>query len=717
MRFCWFVLFCFFIKLIPAQNLDTLSEGSPVKVSFFASRDVPSLCNTLIAGKSSDKEKFDAIFYWVVTHLRYDYRQAYSNGGTNRAIKTILKHRYAVCLGYAELMDTLCRTAGLKSEVIYGYSKDDLFDVKDSLYFDDHAWNAVNLDGLWYLYDATWSSPQPILDFTKRSLRILKKRESFIRKFKTKQIRSFDPSFLECPGDTASVKTVYVKQRFFNKVKQFILFSRRIRVKYSYVKHINLDYYLTDPQLFAIDHYPDDPTWALTAQKSIQQYEGDSAYYHLDEKTYQEQNRVGVSCSSCDTYNASNTYDKWKILGENASKFNKRNETIFSLCKYYQAVSHYGYGQEAVDSATKVHNYDTSSYMLNKTLESMRRNYSTVRMATSLARKKNGTKMNILKVENTGFLTQIRLNNRRARTAASVMSQVHSKARNDLKSFDRTKNMYEKYKFVENEKVREGAGLAKKMKEAKDLLAITQAKLDSCALVLEKQKITFDSSFFNMSLNLNQQIIYGDTVFNSLYKSTFMRMKLLDNYKKPVVEARKKFKNDFYASNEFLYKQVLNPSDSVAKNYVALMKTFKFKHDMEMKSLRIIRDLVKGKQMAIEEFDQKKDDYLKELKENKCWLKYHKPKLSTVKYGFRQLLFYQKDYIGLVTNDNKYENLRFRAIDKKISSKRIRHNAINNANVKLSNRTSKIVMRAKKAYLMKLRKERQLAAREAKRKK
>ena len=51
----------------------------------------------------------------------------------------------------------MCQIAGLMSEVISGYTKGTLTS-RPELKEPHHAWNAVELDGQWYLLDATWGS-------------------------------------------------------------------------------------------------------------------------------------------------------------------------------------------------------------------------------------------------------------------------------------------------------------------------------------------------------------------------------------------------------------------------------------------------------------------------------------------------------------------------------------------------------------------------------
>jgi len=55
-----------------------------------------------------------------------------------------------VCQGYALLMQAMLEEAGIPSVVVEGRAGGTL-----------HAWNMVQVDGLWYHVDATWNDPTP----------------------------------------------------------------------------------------------------------------------------------------------------------------------------------------------------------------------------------------------------------------------------------------------------------------------------------------------------------------------------------------------------------------------------------------------------------------------------------------------------------------------------------------------------------------------------
>jgi len=188
------VIFLFLLKFSFAQKgesivlqFDSTDNKQPATIS----RNPMLLVEALTKNKSGDKEKFDAIFAWVASNIRYNYKAYYSTNGAGKPdIKNILKRKSGICLDYAGLMDTLCELAGITNTTVYGYAKEETFDVNDSIYIDNHAWNAVRLDGLWYVYDVTWSSGNIEYFYTKRSKRILKWISKFKPRTKTRIVKA-----------------------------------------------------------------------------------------------------------------------------------------------------------------------------------------------------------------------------------------------------------------------------------------------------------------------------------------------------------------------------------------------------------------------------------------------------------------------------------------------------------------------------------------------
>lgn len=181
-------------------------------------KDFKQFSKALVAPYTNSPDKARAIFAWIATHIRYDYKEAQTmdkkirfKGASVAEIEqkkkayleeeipnVTFRTRKGVCQDYSCLFKQMCTSVGIESEVISGLSKDDSKQVSKV----GHAWNAVKLDGKWYLLDATWAAGH--LDEKK-----------FVKEY--------------APG-----------------------------------------YYMTDPQLFALNHLPDSSKWQLLERPLIQ---------------------------------------------------------------------------------------------------------------------------------------------------------------------------------------------------------------------------------------------------------------------------------------------------------------------------------------------------------------------------------------------------------------------------------------------------------------
>ena len=179
--------------------------------------NLPVLTHNLTTDLTTDVEKFRAIYTWVSTNIENDYnsylrtvkkrkkladnREAYlawNNGFTPKVFENLVKYRKTSCTGYAYLLREMANLADIKCEIVNGYGRTPTIALeKNSI--PNHSWNAVELNGKWYLCDPTWSAGLIIL-------------EDNVPKFRGEY----------CDG-----------------------------------------YFLAEPALFAKNHYPLEPSWSL----------------------------------------------------------------------------------------------------------------------------------------------------------------------------------------------------------------------------------------------------------------------------------------------------------------------------------------------------------------------------------------------------------------------------------------------------------------------
>lgn len=136
------------------NKIDSYAREAPAEVS----QEIEVLAQYLAKPALNDFERARSFYVWLTTNISYDMK-AFKNGRKriNQTNKDILTRRRAVCFGYSKFFKALCDEIGLASEVISGYSKGSLTS-NSQLEEPDHAWNAVKLEGKWYLLDATWGA-------------------------------------------------------------------------------------------------------------------------------------------------------------------------------------------------------------------------------------------------------------------------------------------------------------------------------------------------------------------------------------------------------------------------------------------------------------------------------------------------------------------------------------------------------------------------------
>jgi hypothetical protein len=105
---------------------------------------------------SSQDEKIRAIYYWITSNISYDVPNMYTPNNLDSPevkITNTLNTRKGVCIHYAEVFNDIATKVGIKSYIIGGYTKQ--FDEVATI---PHAWNVSQIDGKWFLFDATWGA-------------------------------------------------------------------------------------------------------------------------------------------------------------------------------------------------------------------------------------------------------------------------------------------------------------------------------------------------------------------------------------------------------------------------------------------------------------------------------------------------------------------------------------------------------------------------------
>jgi hypothetical protein len=143
-------------------ELDAMVPGPADKHALQAPKEAEQSIQSLAAyfgqTATNDRDKARMIYRWITDRIAYDAENFLAGKrGDNRA-EAVLKNRKAVCAGYAELYTALGKEAGLEVISVIGFAKGYGYTNGQKLEKPDHAWNAVKLDGKWYLLDSTWGA-------------------------------------------------------------------------------------------------------------------------------------------------------------------------------------------------------------------------------------------------------------------------------------------------------------------------------------------------------------------------------------------------------------------------------------------------------------------------------------------------------------------------------------------------------------------------------
>lgn len=139
-------------------KMDEHAKKAPKRLN----NSAEDLVNYLSAISKDPRMLVRGFFVWTSENIKYDVDGLF--GRTARApcdAQSVMKGGRSVCEGYANVMELLCRKADIPVKTLsgfakgYGHSAANQFTVKMNT---NHAWNAVQLEGKWYLIDSTWGA-------------------------------------------------------------------------------------------------------------------------------------------------------------------------------------------------------------------------------------------------------------------------------------------------------------------------------------------------------------------------------------------------------------------------------------------------------------------------------------------------------------------------------------------------------------------------------
>jgi hypothetical protein len=119
-----------------------------------AETSIDAVARYIVAKEADPVQRVKALHDYVADRVAYDVPALRTKQYPPQDAQSVFVRRTAVCAGSAALLAELGRAAGIEIVVVVGDARgsDGLFDGTG------HAWNAINLDGRWYLADPTWDA-------------------------------------------------------------------------------------------------------------------------------------------------------------------------------------------------------------------------------------------------------------------------------------------------------------------------------------------------------------------------------------------------------------------------------------------------------------------------------------------------------------------------------------------------------------------------------
>jgi hypothetical protein len=122
-------------------------------------RSLAELSAYLAKGCKTDREKARAVYRWITDRIAYDAEWARDKKRVPlvQDPESVLRKRKTDCVGYANLFVDLATRMKVKAVGISGYDKPRDHKPGQPV-TSTHTWNGVQLEGKWYLIDATYGA-------------------------------------------------------------------------------------------------------------------------------------------------------------------------------------------------------------------------------------------------------------------------------------------------------------------------------------------------------------------------------------------------------------------------------------------------------------------------------------------------------------------------------------------------------------------------------
>lgn len=658
------------------------------------------LAEALGKNARSDREKVDRIFSWVIHHISYDYKVYFSGKGISQNDPSdVLRSRSGVCGDFSTLLDTLFQLNGLESQIITGYAKEVFFNPGDPLYFSNHVWNAVKIDRLWYLCDPTYCSSMYEFAYTKRALKRLTRIRRLSSKVKVRSRRIRTVKDADCfQAESQNRLKTDTLLRIVPRIRIFFLELLPFKVKVIQSKTANLDYYLTDPAVFSIDHFPDDPIWSLqTKYDSIEHFSKDSLYYFRSLHRAEYQNKKGVFCLDCDRLTQLSSRESIVHKMIQSKRNNANNNFLQAECQAQLMQYTFRDFLNEEDSLAKMKLMDSVLYQI-KLAQSL---YKAAKVNANNHRRfqsrKNRWKKKLATKEFYWMNKQMRLTQNafhkeflKSKSLVKKVSAERKRIPKQRRAYQKAENKHYTKQFISEER---GLKLVQ-------MLQNFERELDS----LNGVKQAYEQKITEAVDSLNDKISLASSFMIPINQALRMdrRYRLIgqkDNLDLEMDTLEAQTRNWIQGYQWTMDSLIINPSKNVYFDFKQASYTERKRMRMGVKIIKLTKKMMMYGLYSKESFQELTTTLYQQMETSKCWLarlRLPTKELSRRLWALRRL---ERTFNLNLSRCNSAEKYRFKRIEKlvKNSSDRV-HNASEH-NIRLLNRIKRKVYREKERYI------------------
>lgn len=150
-----FMAFCFMQPLqsqVDFSKADSIASHMETKFT-----SIEDLADSLTISLHTPIEQARVFYMWIAHNVRYDIKKFNSPDWSVKPAAKTMKSKRGICGDYSTLFKALCDYAKIECVIISGDGRDFNRPYRGRQN-NPHAWNAIKIEGNWYLIDVTWGA-------------------------------------------------------------------------------------------------------------------------------------------------------------------------------------------------------------------------------------------------------------------------------------------------------------------------------------------------------------------------------------------------------------------------------------------------------------------------------------------------------------------------------------------------------------------------------